>query len=241
MTDRHAAPRRARMERCARLPFASPLPYVGLALAACLAGCGAFAPEPIHPPPPPPPAQNSTPQGAILRLQRAYGYQDLTDYASLLTADFRYTFSAQSDPKLVSTYGNNWGKDDEYESAKHLLTGFTNTQGVYVPPASRIVVQFVNDQYYPDPAHADSGAWYVYCPVTDVNLTIDVPVGGGDVTTYDISAPHAFYLVRGDAAFLDPGQPADSTHWYVRHWDDLSPAPPVAAATWGGMRGAYER
>lgn len=192
---------------------------------------------------------NSTPQGAILRLQRAYEREDAIEYPRLLTADFRYTFSAQSDQALVTQYGLNWGKDDETQSAEHLFSGFVNSQGNAVPPASRIQVNFINDQYYPDPAHSDSSAWYVYCPVTNVNLTIDVPIAGGGTTSFDIAAPHAFYLVRGDAALLDPGQPADSGHWYVRHWDDLSPAtgqnpttlPANAAASWGGMKGSYDR
>ncbi len=248
MTDRHAAPCRARRSIPAPHVFALclalvPLAVVGLAPSGC-----AFRPTGITQQPVPPPL-NSTPQGAILRLQRLYENQDAVNYAALLTADFRYTFSAQSDPALATTWGTNWGKIDEVDSAEHLFSGFVNTEGKAVPPATRIQVNFVNDQYYPDPVHADSGAWYVYCPVTNVNLTIDVPVDAGGTTTYNIAAPHSFFLVRGDAAFLDAGQPADSTHWYVRHWDDHSPPPgtnpatlpSLAAESWGGIKGAHVR
>jgi len=230
------------MESCARVL------RVTFILLPALAGC-AFSPAKMKKGPgsdPLPP--NTTPQGAILRLQRTYENQDATDYEGLLTSDFRYTFSAQTDQDLVNQYGTNWGKDDEVESARHLFSGFTNSKGLFQAPASRIQAAFVNDQYYLDPVHADSATWYVYCPVADVNLKIEVPIEGGGTTTYDISARHAFYLVRGDAAILDPGQPADSTRWYLRHWDDEStPTPgsspgalPVLAATWGGMKGAYD-
>jgi hypothetical protein len=209
-----------------RLVRVSALAMTVLALPV-LAGCGGS--NPFHPPIdnqhtlPGDVPQNDTPQNTMIRFQKAYQYQDITQYANLLTADFRYTFSVQSDPTLAQTYGNNWGKDDETESAKHLLTGFTNSSGTYVPPASNISISFINDQYYPDPLHSDSTSYYVYCPVSTVNLNIDVPSGDG-TTTYNISAPHSFYLVRGDAALLDAGQSAASDRWYIRHWDDLSPA-----------------
>ncbi len=232
-----------------------------------LSGCGGnpFTPkiDPIHTLPKDAPP-NDSPQNTMIRFQEAYQYQDIGQYTGLLTADFRYTFSAQSDGNLVTLYGNNWGKDDESESAKHLLTGFTNSVGTYYPPANNISIQFINDQYYQWPLHADSTSFYVYCPVSTVNLNIDVPVDGGGSTTYNISAPHSFYLVRGDAAFLDAGQPADSTHWYIQHWDDLSPKLPVAVlqiastnaavgssgssgatttarVSWGGLKDSYRR
>ena len=245
------------------------VPALALTLAALpvLAGCGGS--NPFSPPPdlthtlPKDTPPNDSPQNTMIRFQRAYQYQDITQYTNLLTSDFRYTFSAQSDPTLNTTYPN-WGKDDETESTKHLLTGFTNASAVYVPPASNITIQFINDQYYLDPLHSDSLSFYRYCPVTTVNLNIDVPVDGGGSTTYIISAAHSFYLVRGDAAILDPGQAADSTHWYIRHWDDLSPKlgastiqvasahAPLGTAgstggatsmpiTWGGLKGSYRR
>jgi len=198
-----------------------------------LSGCGGG--NPFHPPVdnvhtlPNDTPLNDTPQNTMLRFQKAYQYQDITAYTGLLTSDFRYTFSKQSDPLLDAQYGSNWGKDDETESTKHLLTGFTNTSGTFIFPASNITISFVNDQYYPDPLHSDSTSYYVYCPVSTVNLAIDVPSGAG-TTTFNISAPHSFYLVRGDAAFLDAGQSPANDRWYIRHWDDLSPALPGASA-----------
>jgi len=242
-------PVRPAAARCARRIVRARLPLACVVIVAALSGC-VFSPKPGGPGSQLGPLPvNATPKGAIDRLQRTYERLDLVDYTGLLTADFRYTFSAQSDPALASLYSDNWGKDDETESAKHLFEGFTNSTGQRFGPASNITVRFDNDQYYADPAHADSAAWYVYCPVSTVNLTVDAPLPDGSTTTYNISAPHSFFLVRGDAAILDAGQRADSTRWYVRHWDDLSPAPapggaqqpdaPMATATWGDVKGSY--
>ncbi len=187
---------------------------------------------------------NGTPRNTMLRLEAAYQYQDLSVYKSLLTADFRYTFSPQSDSALVALYGDNWGKVDEVLAAQRLLTGFTNAQGKFMPPASSVILQFANDQYLADPAHADSAANYDDTPIGAVALDVDIPTSTGTIT-YGVRAPHRFFLVRGDAAVLDPGQPADSLHWYVRRWDDLAAPPGGAttaasvATTWGRLKARY--
>jgi hypothetical protein len=50
---------------------------------------------------------------------------------------------------------------------------------------------------------------------------------GSEATEYHVNARQEFYVVRGDAAVLSGDAPADSTHWYVRRWDDLAPPLPV--------------
>jgi hypothetical protein len=231
-----------------------------------LAGCGG---NPFTPPKdpkntlPPDTPLNDTPQNTMIRLQRAYQYQDITNYKNLLSADFRYTFSQATDPTLVTQYGTNWGKDDEVESAQHLLTGFTNSLGQYVGPASNIAISFNGDSYLQDPQYStDSSAYHAYVPVTQVLLAIDVTTSTGS-TTYNIQARHDFYLVRGDAAVLDAGQSNASDRWYIRRWDDLSQ--PLAAVlqiasansavagsstfgsgtqahvSWGGLKDSYYR
>jgi len=198
-----------------------------------LTGCGGG--NPFHPPVdnvhtlPPETPLNDTPQNTMIRFQRAYDHQDITSYKNLLSSDFRYTFSAQTDQNLVNQYGNNWGKDDETESAQHLLTGFTNSLGKYVGPASNIVISFNGDQYLQDFQHGtDSTSFYAYVPVTQVLLAIDVSDPTSGTITYNINAEHDFYLVRGDVAVLDAGQSNATDRWYIRRWDDrslpLSPA-----------------
>jgi hypothetical protein len=218
--------------------------FAPLFLALLLCGCGndPFRPRPI---PPPPPGDENVMQ----RFERVYEFQDLPNYEKLLTSDFRYTFSAASDPNLVAQYGNNWGKDDEVESTKHLFEGFTNSAGDFFPAASRIDMTLTGVQYQPDFTHADSAAYYQKVVVTAVDMTIEVPTTP-DPTTYQISARHEFYIVRGDAAVLDANQEARADRWYIRRWDDLStgtavkaPIPSTRAAlfvpaTWGALRAA---
>ena len=81
---------------------------------------------------------NDTIQNTMLRFDAVYEFEDSTRYRNLLASDFRYTFSQASDPQLVLTYGNNWGKDDEVASSRHLFDGFTNSLGEAVPAARRI-------------------------------------------------------------------------------------------------------
>ena len=77
---------------------------------------------------------------------------------------------------------------------------------------------------------------------------IDVPQAGTELITYHVSARHEFYLVRGDAAVLSPGASADTTHWYLRTWADLSTPGfvgkgpvinPSNVTSFGGIRALY--
>jgi hypothetical protein len=164
-----------------------------------------------------------------------------------LKDDFRFRFSVQSDPALDALYGANWTIDDESMAIGHLFSGYTDIGGTSHPPASGITVSFVDDRYYADPAHADSAAYYVYAPVTATHLAVEVPGDSGRVVRYLANAPESFWLVRGDVARLRAGQPADSTRWYIRAWQELAPAADsaqvatggVIPTTWGRLRGSY--
>jgi hypothetical protein len=164
---------------------------------------------------------NDTVQNTMIRFEKTYEFQDLPKYEALLTADFFYTFSAQTDPLLASQYGTSWGKIDEATSSKNLFEGFTNSEGTYVPPATKIDITLTSPFYSDDYRHADSTAHYRKVSVTSVDMTIEVPTSP-EPTIYQISARHEFYLVRGDAAVLDPGQEATADRWYINRWDDLS-------------------
>jgi len=192
------------------------------------AGCGG---NPFKPPPdtgngglPVDTPANDSPQNTMTRFQRTYEYQVQPEYVKLLTNDFRYTFSADTDPTLVAQYGPNWGKDDEAQSADHLFNGFTSsTTGLYVPGATNITMALNSVQYFADPAHSDSSGYYQWVTVARVVMAIEVP-GTPDPVTYNIDARHEFYLVRGDAlsASLDSDQPKTADRWYIRRWDDQS-------------------
>lgn len=222
----------------------SALAFVALS---SLSGC-AFDPPVDPPPPPPPPPINDTPERTMLRFEGVYEQLALPQYEALFTSDFRFTFSTQSDPELVATYGSSWGKDDEVESTSHLFTGFVDGEGVVQPRVTMIELSLDGAQFVDDPAKPDSGAWYKYVIVPRVRLDLTM----ADLREFSIDAPHDFYLVRGDAAVLDASQEARTDRWYVRRWDDKSPrlsaapaSPAVASVatagfrSWGGLRADY--
>jgi hypothetical protein len=227
---------------------AQPALALALSMVVAAVGCSKSSTEPI---PPPVDAQNSTPQGAMLRFEKAYELKVLAAYADLFTADFRFAFSSDADPDLVSQFGDTWGKSNEIQSTNHLFDGFTNTVGQFVAPASLIALTLNGPQIFADPDYPDSAAFYKYVVVPSIRLDLEVPGTDG----FTIQAPHDFYLVRGDAAVLDSSQPADSVHWYIRRWVDKSPAFPGAVrpgteparfnaaipATWGQVKATYWR
>ena len=221
-----------------------------LPLVVSLSGCA------FDPPPAPPVVlvlpDADSPQNLILRFEGVYELQSSVNYEPLLTSDFRYTFSRASDPTLFDRYPN-WGRDDEVESTRHLFEGFTTSTGVAVPAASRIEMTLTGLQYGPDYTHPDSAEHYMKVVITAVDMQIEVPTPPSP-TLYQVSGRHEFYIVRGDAAVLDPGQEARADRWYLRRWDDLTPgvsapvptadmvigAPRPVPRSWGGVKPPVE-
>jgi hypothetical protein len=222
-----------------------------LLLVLTVSGC-AFHPPDVPPTPIPVLPTPDSPQNLMLRFEGVYELQSAANYEPLLTSDFRYTFSLASDPTLVDRYPN-WGLDDEVESTRHLFEGFTTATGEVVPAASRIEMTLTGVQYGLDYTHPDSGEHYIKVVLTSVDMLIEVPTVPSP-TTYQVGGRHEFYLVRGDAAVLDPGQEARADRWYLRRWDDLTPgvsapvpaadivigAPRRVPASWGGVKAAGE-
>jgi len=226
-----------------RLPAAGLL-LLALAAAGCgddSAGCGCTNP--------PLPVTVETPQAAMARFETAYEGQNLAGYTALFSNDFRFHFSANADPLLVSQYGDTWDATFETNSTAHLFDGFTNENGDYVPGADSIALAFTGIRYEPDPAHADSTRHYMVADSAQVTLVITLPLLG----QYEVAGTHSFWLVRGDAAHLGAGQAPDSTHWFIRRWDDssaplvlrtggpLAPARllPAQNTTWGSVKAQY--
>src|SRR5713226_7679817 len=118
-------------------------------------------------------------------------------------------------------YGGNWSRDDENAAAEHLFEGFMDAHGVFHPSPSNLAAEFVNEQVYPDPAHPDSSAKYLFVPVTVANLTADVPGDSVPVIRFVL-------LMRVDDARLRAGHPVDTSRWYIRVWQELALACNVA-------------
>jgi len=227
---------------------------IPLLLALAFAGCGgshSTAPIVKAPHLPVGTPGNTAPDSTVLRWVAAYAATAEPEYDSLLASDFHYRFSPQTDPALVTQYGNNWGKVDESTSYHHALHGFSNSSGTYVPPFVNVTGNAQGLSMNADPDHADSTSWYQLVEVVQLSFDIDVSDPGG-TTTYDVRAGFTFHLVRGDAAVLSPGQDHSATRWYIRQCDDLSTAIalvkrspatemplPANTRTWGSVRNQY--
>jgi len=197
-----------------------------------LAGCGGGdkSTKPVVPPSdglPDGTPQADSPAHLMQRLEATWESEVEAQYELLLTNDFRYTFSAAADPELANLYPN-WGRTDEVTAITHLFTGFVNTSGTPISAASLIDMTLNGVQQGTDLDHADSTAYYQRIIVTSLDAVIEVPVAGSDPIFYHISSRHEYFLVRGDAAVLPSGTSPDSTRWYLRRWDDLSPPPPTS-------------
>jgi len=201
------------------------LRFASLIVLFSLAGCGGGdkTTKPIVPSDglPAVTPQADTPAHLAQRLEATWESQVETEYAKLLTDDFRFHFSPASDPVLVETYGNNWKRSDEIEALTHLFHGFTNAESDTIPGANSIDVTLTGVQYAYDFEHPDSTAQYKKMVITSFNAAIEVPTEP-EPSTFPISSRQELYLVRGDAAVLPAGSPADSSRWYVRRWEDLS-------------------
>lgn len=203
----------------ARTPLLSCFTLAGLVLAGCSNDFvttpepGGFLDE----------AYNNTPANTMIYFERTYEYQVLDAYLSVLSADFRFEFSAESDPELILDYGLTWGARRDSLSSAHLFDGFVTAGGDSVLGATDMGLVLTGLRIDDDPDHADSTAHYRRATVETFSLHVEVPGTNG----YDIAMPQEFRLVRGDAAALRTGQRAKAQYWYIRRWIDRSPAPLV--------------
>ena len=189
----------------------------------------------------------NNPLNGVRRVMSTYSAKDTTFYYGNLTNDFRFYFSAQSDPDLVVAYGQTWGLSFEKLTTQHLYEGFTDTGGNAQPRAVRIDSDFLSATVIPDPEHADSTRHYQIANVPTLAIVWEFEGDPNDVIA--IESNYAFLMVRGDVARLRAGQPRDSTRWYVRRIEDHStasgaapigrPTTRAAAPTWGSIRAHY--
>jgi hypothetical protein len=211
------------------------------------AGCSS-SPEQPAPKAPQMPA-NDTPAHAVQRFLASYTGKQETVYTGLFTKDFVFDFSNSTDPTLVAQYANGWVKNDELQSATHLFHGYTPQGGTTLPAATSIDIKLAADTPTDDNTPGLDPKTHKIL-ATRVDGSIVVPLTGGYTLTYLITNNlNAFYFVRGDAATsLDTGQPADTLHWYVYRWSDLTlgvvaEAKPGRVATknttWAGVRASY--
>jgi len=224
---------------------------MAVALAPLLSGC-VFSPKKNVQAPPPAPAlpPPSTPQLAIQRFIGAYEQKKSPEYQGSFTGDFTYEFSTSTDPTLVTQYQTGWFKTDEKESSSHLFNGYTPPAGETLPAATSIQINLATDIPNDDNTSGFDPRTHKVLP-TRVDGQITVPQSGGSPLTYLITNNYnVFYWVRGDAAAaenrnLDTSQAADSTHWYIYRWVDLTGGTPKSndpltrSVTWAAIRALY--
>lgn len=214
-------------------------------LVVLLVGCSS---EPTKPKPTPTLAANDTPAHAVSRLIGAYETKSEDAYAGMFTGDFSFEFSTSTDPTLVQQYSTGWFKNDETESSSHLFFGYTPPGGMTLPAAISIDINLaLNTPFDDNSPGVDPTTHKVLA--TRVDGEIVVPQSGSEPLHYIFTNNYnIFYFVRGDsAAGLGSSQPADTSHWYIYRWSDLTQAPYGGSAnhavarspTWGSVKGEY--
>lgn len=193
------------------------------------------------------PEPEPSPHLTILRLIASYEQKKTVEYQDLFTTDFTFEFSTSTDPDLVIKYQTGWFKADESASSAHLFQGYTPQGQPYAPPASSINIDLANTYPVDDNSPGLNPRTHKFL-FTRVDGEVVIPTSP-DPTTYLIANnTNVFYIVRGDQASLNPGQPADSAHWYIYRWVDLtvaSSAPrslspqPGQKRTWASLKAAY--
>jgi hypothetical protein len=158
------------------------------------------------------PGDLPAPEAALHALGQAYADRSLDALGALFSADFRFH---TNDPKVATALPVVISRDQELEVAAGMFHGRSRPGQPTYPPADSIAMIFGGLTQGVDPEHPDSTDHYRVIAAQHFALTIHLP---GDQIYRVGETLQVFHLVRGDAAVLLPGQPADSTRWYIRHW-----------------------
>jgi hypothetical protein len=155
------------------------------------------------------------PQGTLEAIARGYRDRSADSIMAHYTADF--IFHSFGDTLVGYTTGS--PRAEQAEWLRNLFGGvIRGADTLRAPPDS---VGFTMDGFRDgvDPEHPDSTMHYQVIEVGRYEMGLRV----GESRFYTKSKKHVFHFVRGDVAHLLPGQPADSTRWYVRRWlEDVS-------------------
>ncbi len=164
------------------------------------------------------------PRGALERLAQSYRDLDLETYAALLTADYRFI---TADPRFDASYPDGFDRTFDIASSAGL---FNATPIPGKPAVTSIDVELGTLSEGADPEHADSLGRYRLIIAPHMKMTVHA----GEAELHMERSLLAFYVVRGDAAVLFPGAPADASHWYLRRWvetpDEMAANAPRPAA-----------
>ena len=165
------------------------------------------------------PPVNQPPLGTEAALDRlANAYRDRSPAAVIANLAADYRFHSRGDSLLDYTSGAS--REDEARIIEGMLHGVIHGADTLVAPADSVGMILDGISEGVDPEHPDSTLHYEILIVRRFEMGFRTTRGGRFV----IGGPlNVFHVVRGDAAVLGPGQPADSTRWYIRRWlEDVS-------------------
>lgn len=146
----------------------------------------------------------NTPRAAIRGFADAYEAGSSEQVAALLSADYRFHFSAGD--RAGEGYLNGFDREHELKA----VAGLFGRLG-----AMRIRIAVGGMEEGADPEHPDSLSHYRV--VVARRFAFDMRGDSGQVTQ-SLPADQIFYMVRGDVAQRVDGQPGGADRWYIRRW-----------------------
>ena len=155
------------------------------------------------------------PQGTLEAIARGYRDRSVDSVAAHYTADWRFHTYGDTVIHFVN------GVDRQYELGvlQTMFHGSIRGADTLRAPADSVGITMDGFREGVDPEHPDSTQHY---QVVEVGR-FEMGIRSGKTLLMTSSKKHVFHFVRGDVAQLVPGQPADSTRWYVRRWlEDVS-------------------
>ncbi|MBI5171062.1 MAG: hypothetical protein HZA61_16370 [Candidatus Eisenbacteria bacterium] len=155
-------------------------------------------------------------------LVDAYEHRSVDELGAVLTNDYRYHFPEED----LSGAGwlEGFTRDVELEKAAGVFRRF-----------SKIRTSVDRFESGPDPEHADSLSHYRVVIAHRMKLHAVIVHDGRDEIIENLPGQHVFYLVRGNAALLAPGQVRHPGRWYIRAWFEDVEMPAKQLATVEGQ------
>src|SRR5258706_7901679 len=158
-------------------------------------------------------------QVALEKLAQAYRRMSVAEVGAMLTADYRF-HAVGANGENLSRFADGSPREAEMGAVRGMLEGVVREGKLVMPKADSVGVSFDGISEGVDPEHADSTEQYRDLTVTRAQFGIRLANGNHWTNPPRL---HVFHDVRGDAAVLVPGQPADPERWYIRRWlEDVS-------------------
>ena len=159
----------------------------------------------------------ATPVAAVQRLADVYNARSVPGLDGLLTADYRFHFSGGD--AAGSRYAQGLTREQEMTSTTAMFSFAPADSSIRRPQIDSLQVTVGVIEEGVDPEHPDSTCQYRLAIAHDFRIRMVYSTGQSWTPKGSLQV---FHIVRGDAAVRVPGQPADTTRWYIRRWlEDL--------------------